>query len=135
MTESLERIAPFVEKLELELEKTRSLPFTTPKQKTMVEAAVTKLARKHLETWKAQLETILQREYKISLNKDVQGAKEKFGEATQKRKFKKRENIKELNLDVVFKRMETVVMSLVAVEMEYHRRKLAMNLLFAKEAE
>lgn len=133
ITDALKDIAPHIEKLEMQIEATRDLPFQTPKQKQKLQVRLEKLVNDFLSVWKEQLGATVQQHYKRSLNKDVQGAKDMFGEAVQKRKFKKKENIKELDLTFIFENMTKVVKSIVEVELEYHRRKLATNILFAKE--
>jgi len=133
VSKALRDIAPHVEKFEMQIAATRKLPFDSPKHKIQLEAKLNKLVDAFLKVWKEQLITTLEKNYKQSLNRDIQEAKDRFGKAIQKRKFKKKENIKQIDLSFVLANMERVLRSAVAVEIEYHRRKLAMMILFKQE--
>ena len=122
----LEKINLLIKELLLDLDKLRSKPIRTIRQKNNYEKKLTEIVDTFTEKYLEILLPELQTEYLKSLNKIIRGVK-----TSQKKKFKKSNVPKTLNTEDVERRFREKMSSLKFLMMEHKKRELAAERLFS----
>ena len=122
---TLNKLAPILNLFELKVGIIQDKTYKNIKQKEAIKSELQALANKLKRDFIEILEPTLRKHYLRSLNANVEGAVKARGKATQKKSFRKDRVPKTPDLEGLKRRIFTVIDSVVAVQMEYHDRKVA----------